>query len=381
MQMIYITIYLISAILAGYAQKQFKRGNKLIGVLISLLAIILASVFAGLRSVMMGTDNITYSDYFSTVRSTSTLVEALTNSFLIRANLGKLFIIINYIVSRFTDKYYWFSIFASFITVLFIYLGAYKRRNNSSMFFVMLAFFFMFYGNTWNIVRQGLTLSIVFFASYYIENGKYLKYLLLIIAAGLIHEVAFFGGTLLGFSYMFIRKQSKIREFLLVTIFIFLLVFFKEILSIAVLFSPTIEKYIDIVSSGFSFSLGSTAATLERIPFILFSSLFYRQLKTNKMFRIYFIFLIIDLILAQFGVYYGPMYRLSLYFGYFKLLLIPMFINLFNTKKSQYNLIFVQAIAIIAMIAYWVIYVVFNFYGFLRPVYPYTTDLIRMILY
>lgn len=84
----------------------------------------------------------------------------------------------------------WVFAFTSCITLLFVFLAIYKGSTNPALsvfLFIAMAFYFI----SFNIIRQFVGVAVVLFSFGYILNGKFIKYLLLVLGAGLFHMTAY----------------------------------------------------------------------------------------------------------------------------------------------------------------------------------------------
>lgn len=370
--MIYLLIYFSSSLFSYLAQSQFRVGRRNIAIVFSICAVLLPSIFAGLRDISVGTDNIVYESYFNSISESESLNDAFNNGHIVRASVEPLYVIFNYLISIFTTDYHWVAFSASLITVVFVYLGAYYFRDRIPMWLIMLTFFLTEFGNTWNIVRQGIALSIVFFALQYLEKRKILKYFCWIIMAIGFHSSAFVA-LFLGISVIFMMRGTfTIRALCVLFGSIIIILFYGPLVELYIGFRPSLENYREFIEYGvipFSFS-----QTLVRVPFLILSTIFYKNLVVqHKMNRQYYILLWLEIIIVQMATFFAPIYRMGLYFGYIKLLLIPSIVKVFMRKNNNIVILY---ISIMGLIIYWYFYTVLNFYGFEMPIYPYKSDIL-----
>lgn len=86
--------------------------------------------------------------------------------------------------------------------------------------------------------------------------------------------------------------------------------------------------------------------------------------------------LLVDIVVVQLNSILFFAYRIGLYYNYASLIAIPLLPHAF--KKE--NKIWVYTLILLFAIAWWIYFTVLNHYGFVRPVYPYESDiLLKMI--
>ena len=96
-----------------------------------------------------------------------------------------------------------------FLTMLFVILFAYKCRNKTSMAFVMLIYMLVWYYQSFSIMRQGLAMSISFFAAGLLMDRKYFWSIFWLLIAFTIHSSSL---VMLVVFALILLSQSKIRE-------------------------------------------------------------------------------------------------------------------------------------------------------------------------
>lgn len=369
--MIYLMIFAFSAFCSARSQTAFAYGRKWMGRTWSLPAVLVPAMFGGLRSVLVGTDNLTYQSYFLAIRNTSSLLSALRDDFMIRANVDPLFIALNFLVSRFTGEYFWLTVSASLITVFFVYLAAYHARGKYDMWLVMFVYYTMYFCQTWNLVRQGIALSIVLYALHHLHRRQWWKHIFWLVVATGFH-VSALTAFLLPVVVLLSERVSRTAAIVVVV----------SVVLIAALPGGPIVRLISIFRPVFAAQIGPDAGvpfslsfTLYLFPFILLFSLLYRySVAHDAMSHNYYVFLWLQLIFSQFAGYFAPAARLGLYFGYPIVFLIAGFVRLLEPIRS--NRLLGTCAVVASCVAYWYVLTVLNYYGFARPVYPYFSDVL-----
>lgn len=361
--MIYISFFTVTTFLIWTIEKRAKH-MKLIFICFSSVIILFPVLFGGLRSINVGTDNYTYQIFFRAAGECDTYVQALKR--LQRQQQEPLFILLLYLVSRITNNYVGVSLVTSLITITFAYLASWKYGKTIPMWLFMLSYLFIQYCYSWNIVRQGIAISIFLYASWYLQEEKWVKYTILIILASLFHFSAIIALIFIPLKF-FLKSKYK---FLWIPCFIFVSILliclrrslYEQIVDVFK-FAKKYDKY--ILRDGFLFSLRET---ILRLPALMIATVFYKQY--NKIFKNYIFFytmLLLDLVIAQLYEDIGSAGRLSLYFNSIQIILITALPNIFKKGQKRYTCVFVFGYAFF----YWIIFYVLNNYNFARPVYPY----------
>ena len=195
--MIYISAVLLSMFLAVQAEK---KDN--VKYLYSVIVII--SLLSGLRDISVGTDTKHYFRIFNNIAFSG--VSSLEVGFVY---LSK------FLLNIFHDARPLFIIYA-FITNGLIVKRLWSLRHYASFGAMFFLYITIFYPQSMNILRQYLSLAIVFAATELIENKRYLWFLLCNIVAVTIHLSSIIGIIILLIWLLFIEEGNAKRKFVLV---------------------------------------------------------------------------------------------------------------------------------------------------------------------
>lgn len=320
--MIYIGTFAISGLLAYCAGKSKKKGK---AFLLSLVAILIPSLLAGLRSTSIGTDIGYYViDNFETAVVSSSFPEYLK---VVYAK-EPLYLLLVYAVAKTVGNIQWLLFFFGIITIGGIYFGAWKLRRHCSVPMVVLIYCFLYYNDSLNMVRQHMAMAVLFAGMYVLFSGNYKKYCIYIIIASAIHTIAAIGIIFIAIHWFVCgRKTEKkkrvvqLRMMLLVVLAIIAVFGIKLIVTVFVnlgLLDPRYFLYFQ--SKGGSNHNADTLIYVTELIFLFLYNRFFRKrifefdyLKLNAILNVIF------LQLARF-MSYG--HRISLYFGVINILLI-----------------------------------------------------------
>ena len=366
---IYILTFAISCLLTFIAEKYIIK-NKKVFVLLSLMAILLPSIIAGVRDFTIGYDVqlygvnqfqlAVYSDSFGEYRQT------------LNTDIG--YAALNYLVSRFTDNANWFLFWHEFIIVLLVYLFAYGRREKHPMWLTMLAFFTIFYNATFNLLRQSLAIAITIFGMKYAEDRKLLKFILTIIIACMFHMTSI---IVLPVYFLFGLEKSKkkiIYKTFLLLLIVFILPNFLGLVEGLVnmgLLSTRFLAYVDVysqVETDFAY-----LDSLFRLAIIFVCIITYRsKIQFDSKNATYIYMLIIDFILLQLTLFFENAQRLSFYYGFPALFyMIPQLsVGFKNNKQTRWVIILLTVLLL--MIFWYIKYVYFR----TSLTYPYTSTIL-----
>ncbi len=202
--LIYLTTILIVLLLSYNAQKRNKRGT-------FIFAAVIISLLAGLRAETVGIDTVHYIEKFQYIANGQPkLAYGLEETFKgICAVLLKIW----------NNSSFLFLLFA-LVTNVLIFKRLWDFKDYISLSWASIVYFGVFYFMTFNILRQFVAIAIVFFATRYVSQRKYLKFLIFVAIATLFHKSALLGILFIAldlFAWGYLTpKQKKIVSALLI---------------------------------------------------------------------------------------------------------------------------------------------------------------------
>lgn len=173
-----------------------KRENK---ICVFMIACVL-SLFCGLRGVGVGVDTANYYSFMSQIEGAGITFGS---------DIG--FNIASYFLMHMLKKPYYPLLVFAFVTNSLITFRLWDFRKESSFTLMMLIYMVIYYPYTFNIVRQFLAISVIFWGTKYLEREKYSRYLLLNILAATFHTSALICFGFLAFSFGYKTKQKRIK--------------------------------------------------------------------------------------------------------------------------------------------------------------------------
>lgn len=114
-------------------------------------------------------------------------------------------------------------VFWSFVTNLFIILRLYGVRGRISFPFAIFVYYVSFYFLTFNLLRQFVAIGIIFYATKWMEQGRLVKYCIVVALAATIHFSAILSLVVVPISLLYSNKTiSKWKKVFLWMFFIIL---------------------------------------------------------------------------------------------------------------------------------------------------------------
>lgn len=338
-----------------------KKGAGNVALILSIIPLI---ILAGLRDGTIGTDTLLYpyGVWRSACRSHN--FNQLMNMTEGYVETG--YLLEAYIISRFSN------IFNVFLTVThIIILGSIVfafKLTRINFTYALFMFMMIYFNNSLNITRQSIALAFCLISfAYMLNSPKWLPtFLTILIAYQFHHSAALF--LIIPTFYIIIKRSQnfmnkKSSKILFALILILVLFSFTEILEYAISKGLTEEKYMDRYGSVglYGSNLPISSISLHLFNLIFFYIISKKEKKTTHKLLFEYI-LITGFILTFLSLISTFAVRVSLYFSYMALIIIPYYIQHYPSKKKWWGAGF--------YIFYWImITVVAN----LDDVYPYSS--------
>ena len=208
----YICIFSIIIILSIISQK---INNNKICLFLLILSAVSLSVFGGMRSYNTGTDISVYGKnyYEKAVNANDFFEYAFDENINTRGIKDYGYLLTNYCVSRFSESPTALFIVLQLLTNIPIFYLLYRRRKELSVPFALLIYLCVWYGSTFNMLRQSVALSFLILGFDYYLSGNKKKYIMLAILAFLFHStVIYVVGIHLLLAQIKKRKPEKRRK-------------------------------------------------------------------------------------------------------------------------------------------------------------------------
>lgn len=318
------------------ADKAEKRNNKKYIFLIALAL----SLISGLRKNTVGIDTHNYYNMFNNLTSLSSG----------NAYNDPYFYKFAYLVMKINHDPYFVILVISCISNFLVVYRLWDYREFSSYKYAIMRYITLFYFFSFNCMRQFLSIAIVFWATKYLEEGKYTKYSLYVIGSAFIHIASL---TALSFIIFDVFKwktlTNKNKNFVKLSVML-LPVYILVSLNIS---SGRQEQYLSSVST----NEGYTSFILK---IILFIAVIVFSLKNHNIFdltkvdknenlrRNSLVFYIIGLLLTGLGYKYNHFERI----GYFFYIYATVYLGIAANEK-RYRILFRFIILFIVIRAFY----------------------------
>ncbi|MDU7564361.1 EpsG family protein [Acinetobacter pittii] len=184
-------VFIFVLILAAISDSS---GDRKYDFLCKHLIIILLTLTCAIREESVGTDTSQYVQYFSI--QNFGVIDWI--SYGLEPFFGFIVNLLNLL--NFKDYFFYFLIF-SYITNFFIIKSIFKLNNRFLLLSLYLGFSTLFFYN-FNVVRQGVAISIFLYSIFSLFEGKLLKYSLLTLFASLFHYSALFNFIFIAIYYL-----------------------------------------------------------------------------------------------------------------------------------------------------------------------------------
>ena len=361
----YISCFFVTTFLIFISEKEEKKKRKKLALLLGIVSVIILSVLAGIRNYSVGTDINFYilPPYYRALSYIGNFVEYIKNDVY---QLEFLYLVLEYIaVSIFkTPHFVMFNI--SLITNIFIFLGIRKQREYINVPMAWLTYCFLYYNVSLNLMRQSISVAIIFFLFSKVESLNWKKVIIYSIFSSMFHISGLIGIFLYVVYLLLDNKWKGIRQ-------IFLLFFFSLPFSIGYIVQFLISikifsgKYTVFVGNQSEIALGNLLFRL--IGFISFYLYYVMNHKIENILKFKFLLYmgIMDILfMFNNGLLF---YRIGKFFMIFELQYFPLGLRTYTKKKGQ-RLVY-GIVLIVLMFIYWYYqFVVLN----IGRTFPYCID-------
>lgn len=326
------------------------RPNRLFWIFSLIVPLLLASF-----RWQVGTDYPTYVSLYYSLNQISAVPQFLDQI----STLEPSFILLNFLAKALFSSYVPVFMICALITLAFFYRAIEDYSGQSSVMLAVLVFLCLFYGSTFNIMRQMISVAIMFFAARYLFKGKYGFAVLWLIVAVSFHYTA-----LVVVPFWIFRKQNRSHSIVRVILFSLLLFIILGLLFFRGFFQslPLLNTLAINASEGASLSYG---LLLLRLPIVIPVLLLRKRLVEHDE-RNYFwiIMMVFELAFSHLGYIYDVFNRLALYFAVSWIVLLPSLVRCIKTRRAQYAL---GAYVITVIIGLWIYNTAVKNYGDVLP--------------
>lgn len=321
-------IILVLVVFLAFIGENIKNKSKKISAYYRALIFIILTLFAGFRSILVGSDTNMYAHRFE--RQYLSLLELMSQQ--TRIELGYRFL--EFIASLFSHQYVAILLATAFVVLFFQLKGIYKLSENTAIsIFVFITF--GIYTYVFNGARQALAAGIFVYVITFLIQGNFKKYVFWILIASFFHKSVIFGIPL----YFLFRMKFSIRLFLFLGIAtVIVIAFFNVFIGYMTLLSEQYAIYQNIEATGGAYL--TLAFTLLSTFFILIRpKLVSRFKKTYDIYLNMFLFGTMVYIIVYFSKAYIEMTRIAFYYTLSAMFIWPLIFK--SLKQKEIVLVFI----------------------------------------
>lgn len=350
--LIYLIVFFLSTVLLKLSESQSRRFSCL-----AVIALLLPALLAGARDVTIGTDTEPYFLVYENVKLADSLFELLLLS-----NAELFFGVLSYIAAPLGGFPFLLFIYQG-LTILFVYLAAYKYRQYLPVWLAIFLYFCFFYNISLNIMRQCLAITYVLYISTLLFEHKTKRFFIFSLFSVCFHTSAILGCLFVYIIYrlsnMHGRQRIVATSLFLLFVCVALLSYNKIILLISSIKFGRLYAYTAYMEGG-DFD-GALSITDLFFRFVFFLFLLYtshnKLIKSNLAF-IYGLLIVLEFLLLLLGVYSKFAYRVVLYLTIYHTLFLPL---IANSKRFTYKSVYLLEFAIMLLgMAYWLWIIVYR---------------------
>lgn len=329
---ILVFIIVITLILKRIYGNEFIKNNKKYLIIITIIL----TLFLILRDTSVGVDTDNYRKIFEYAHD-KTFIELLTYG---RHEIG--FKYYAKILSCICNNYYFFLAITSILSMIGFYFFS---RDNSKNYFATIFIFitFNYYIYSFGLLRQALAISVLLYSIKFIKDRKFWKFLIFVIIASLFHKTAL---VFLPLYFLYNIKITKKRFIIWLLIIIFMLISKSLILDF-------ILNYI-YKPANLSISSGGGYKMLILLIGASITSYYYQDklILDEKNNQLYINMIFIATLIQVLATYFGIVFRVTIYFSFSLIILVPLILNAINNVKIK-RILFV--LMYISLFAYYIL--------------------------
>lgn len=370
--MIYFLTFIFSIALC-YAGEKLEKAKKysFFPYILYGLSVLLLVILAGCRDYTIGTDIRIYGNLIFNGAKGHSNFSYFFRDYGWRAE--SLYLLLNFVISRLTDSAHWLYAAIGAIMYTGFFVGLYRFRDRISLTYGWTIFILLFYGTSYNMMRQMLAMSMLFMGSIHVLNKKYVRFLPYVILAALFHQTAIvFSVAIIGMRILIPKRHKGFYQFLVI-IGAFSLVFgYSYILQWLMRYGILATKYSQYIYE-YDYNNIAINPLIQRafpiVMFLVFSKIKYKDEEEIRVFLQSMMYLdLILIIMGSLGAF--PLQRVASYCSIYNLYAYPFFVKRISLDQNRR---IVGALIVVALIGIWIYQYV---YRGSSEIFPYTSELL-----
>lgn len=223
--LIYLPIIFISVVFVYFAERFYKI--KFLFNFFSAIALLILSVFAGCRDLIVGYDVLFYEyGIYQSAHYSNSFTDLLNND----AITEPVFLAINYIGVFLCDNIHFVLGLISFITSLFAYLACIRLKRYAPLWLLFSGYLLINYASSMNIMRQNVAVSLFFYTYTLLKDyGLGWRFYLMAGLTLFSHNSAIFPILILFFFYYIPKMAYKTYKFLIFCMIFFMILIYYSV--------------------------------------------------------------------------------------------------------------------------------------------------------
>ncbi len=336
---VYIVLFGFIVIMGLVNQKYENKYNNVY----SIICIVLICIVQGLRDVTIGEDVAEYTIWFKEYCD----ISKITSLFHPWRDIELGYSVLNIILSRITDSIRPMMVIVSIIIITSNFMLI-KKVSSLQVVSIALFFGFNFFITSMVSWRQFIAMGFVFWMYPFLMEKKYVKAGLMCIIALLFHDTALIFAILLIIIYLFSNHKKSSLIILLIGIIGF--IFSGYILKLALFILPSYKYYFEemIAEAG----MGKMRLVYNIIEIGLIIYVYFNKKLYEKKYTVLSGILAVAVIMGFLAAKIPFMFRISYYFDYFIIFLIPDLLMSIKTSNKKMFYILEGLVLIASMVIY-----------------------------
>lgn len=369
--MIYFFTFIFSIALCYAGEKLDKaKKNTFFPYILYGLSVLLLVILAGCRDYTIGTDINIYGNliFYATENYNSISDYLIDYSW----RTETFYLLLNFVISRLTDSAHWLYAAIGAIMYTGFFVGLYRFRDRISITYGWTIFILLFYGTSYNLMRQMLAMSMLFMGSIHVLNKKYVRFLPYVILAALFHQTAIvFSVAIIGMRILIPKKHKGFYQFLVI-LGAFSLVFgYSYILQWLMRYGILAAKYSQYIYQ-YDYSIALNPLIQRAFPIVMFL-VFSKRISEDEAEISAFLrsMMYLDFILIIMGsIGDSPLQRVAYYCSTYNLYAYPFFVKRIYSSQTRR---IVGTLIVVALIGIWIYQFVYRGNS---EIFPYTSELL-----
>lgn len=217
------------------------------------------------------------------------------------------------------------------VVTCYFYLRAIWDQSDDVLFSIFIFMTWGYYFMTFNTIRNYFALAVALFSIKYLNDKKYLRFVLAIIAAALFHKSALICIPL----YILAKKEYKVKHFPILLGVIFVAVLFKGSIS-----NIVYQIYPSYLGSVYDTGHVSYLNIVKALAVLVLCGMYWSKIKDDKLIRMYFNLNLFSLVFYTAFYWIPEISRIGFYMNATTILLLPKLVNrVRETDKVQLKLL------------------------------------------